>query len=117
MTALRPELATALALLYPASRHETLPGDASTRRFHRLFLADGQTRIVMDYGAAFEGETDDVKLWRVFDGAGLPAARIYHVVPEAGALVLSDLGDDTLEVTLTRGESDGNAPYRSAADS
>ena len=96
MSELRPELAVALASLYPGFRHDTLPGDASTRRFHRLFLVDGRTRIVMDYGAAFQGETDDVRLARIFERGGLPAAGVFDVLPDAGALVLEDLGDDAL---------------------
>jgi N-acetylmuramate 1-kinase len=110
MSALRPELAAALADLYPGARREALAADASTRRFHRLFLPDGGTRIVMDYGSSFEGETDDVRLARIFERADLPVAQVLQVLPEAGALVMEDLGDETLETALT-----GNASgHRSA---
>ena len=107
MSALRPVLAATLAGLYPGARDEALAGDASTRRFHRLFLPDGGTRVVMDYGAPFEGETDDVRLARVFEQAALPVARVLHTLPEAGALVLQDLGDDTLELALGHAASGG----------
>src|SRR5262249_39980096 len=76
-------------------------GDASTRRFHRLCLPGGGTRVVMDYGAAFEGETDDVRLARIFERAALPAARVLEVLPEAGCLILEDLGSVTLERALS----------------
>lgn len=102
MSSLRPELAAALDASHPGSRLQTLPGDASTRRFHRMFLRDGGTRIVMDYGAPFEGETDDVRLTRIFQRAALPVARVIEVLPEAGALVQEDLGDETLELALAR---------------
>jgi aminoglycoside/choline kinase family phosphotransferase len=105
MSELRPELRAVLIELYPGARHETLPGDASTRRFHRLFLADGATRVVMDYGSAFEAETDDVRLARIFARAELPVARVLHVLPSAGALVIEDLGDETLETALTHADS------------
>jgi len=118
MSALRPVLATTLAELYPGARDEALAGDASTRRFHRLVLPDGGTRVVMDYGAPFEGETDDVRLARVFEQASLPVARVLHTLPEAGALVLEDLGDETLETALARAPSGGRPSrddlYRSA---
>jgi len=118
MSVLRPGLAAALNELYPGARDEALAGDASTRRFHRLFLTDGGTRVVMDYGAPFEGETDDVLLSRIFEQAALPVARVRHVLPEAGALVLEDLGDDTLEIALGREASAGpltrDQLYRSA---
>ena len=105
MSVLRPKLATALAALFPGVRHETLAADASTRRFHRLFLPDGGTRIVMDYGGSFEGETDDVRLARIFEQAALPVAHVRHILPEAGALVVEDLGDETLETALARSTS------------
>jgi len=118
MGVLRPVLATSLATLYPGARDEALAGDASTRRFHRLFLPSGGTCIVMDYGAAFEGETDDIRLTRVFEQASLPVARVLHILPDAGALVLEDLGDETLEVALARAGSRSRptrqALYRSA---
>ena len=106
---LRPELLTELSRLYPNARHETLVGDASARRFHRLFLAAGGTRVVMDYGAPFQGETDDVRLARIFDRASIPVARVIDILPAAGALVLEDLGDQTLEGAPVRGDL-----YRSA---
>ena len=118
MSVLRPVLETTLGELFPGARHETLAADASTRRFHRLFLPDGGTRVVMDYGAPFEGETDDVRLARVFGQASLPVARVLHTLPEAGALVVEDLGDETLETALARPASGGGPSredlYRSA---
>ena len=107
MSGLRPVLAATLAELYPGARDEALAGDASTRRFHRLVLPDGGTRVVMDYGAPFRGETDDVRLARIFEEAALPVARVLHTLPEAGALVLEDLGDETLEIALSRDVSHG----------
>jgi N-acetylmuramate 1-kinase len=109
MTATRPDLATALARAYPGSRVASLPSDASTRRYHRLFLGDGSTRIVMDYGAPFEGETDDIRLARIFEAAGLPVARVLESHPEAGCLVLDDLGDRTLEAALGESAADLHA--------
>ena len=102
MSRLRPELAVALEQRHPGSRVETLPGDASSRRFHRLLLAEGGSRIVMDYGAAFEGETDDVRLSRILLRAELPVARVFDVLPAAGCLILEDLGDLTLEGALAQ---------------
>ena len=106
MSLLRRELQTALDTLYPGARHETLAADASTRRFHRLVLPDGNTQIVMDYGSSFEAETDDVRLGRIFERAELPVARVLHILPDAGALVLEDLGDQTLESALTHAAAD-----------
>jgi len=106
MNVLRAELRTTLDGLYPGARDETLVADASTRRFHRLYLSGGGTRVVMDYGSPFEVETDDVRLTRIFEQAELPVARVLHILPEAGALVMEDLGDETLETALTNDPSD-----------
>jgi aminoglycoside/choline kinase family phosphotransferase len=106
MSELRPELLGALARLHADARVETLQGDASARRFHRLYLAEGGTRIVMDYGAPFTGETDDVRLARIFERADLPVARVLDVLGEAGCLLLEDLGDVTLEAAQARDTGD-----------
>lgn len=108
---LRSELANALEDRYPGVRLESLVADASARRFHRLFLTDGGTRVVMDYGAPFEGETDDVRLARIFERAALPVARVHEVLPEAGALIMEDLGDLTLETAIDQARS-GRHPSR-----
>jgi aminoglycoside/choline kinase family phosphotransferase len=110
VSGLRPELLANLERLHAGFRVETLPGDASTRRFHRLYLAEGGTRIVMDYGASFSGETDDVRLARVFESARLPVARVLDVLEEAGCLLLEDLGDLTLEQALERGGGRRESP-------
>jgi len=104
-------LSTTLAGLFPGARDELLVADASTRQFYRLFLPDGVTRIVMDYGSPFVGETDDVRLARLFEQAALPVARVLHILPEAGALIMEDLGDETLETALARATS-GRRPTR-----
>ena len=106
MSELRPELIAGLGRLYAGARIETLPGDASARRFHRLHLSEGGTRVVMDYGAPFSGETDDVRLARIFEHADLPVARVLDVLEEAGCLVLEDLGDVTLEAAQARDAGD-----------
>jgi aminoglycoside/choline kinase family phosphotransferase len=111
MSTLRPELAARIESSFPGARVETLAADASTRRFHRLYLPSDGTRIVMDYGAEFEGETDDVRLARLFEQASLPVAHVLAVLPEAGALVLEDLGDETLEAALARAAK-GGVPTR-----
>jgi hypothetical protein len=97
---MRPELVAWLEESYPRLRWRGLAGDASTRRFWRILFPEQATRIVMDYGAPFVGETDDVRLSRVFQEAGLRIASIDRVVPDPGCLVLEDLGDRTFEIAL-----------------
>jgi aminoglycoside/choline kinase family phosphotransferase len=105
--ALRPELADYLQRVYPGARVRSLPGDASSRRFHRVLARDGSTHIVMDYGRPLEAPTDDLHLNRIFRTAELPVAEIQKVSREAGCLVLEDLGDQQLEQALRQRSPDG----------
>jgi aminoglycoside/choline kinase family phosphotransferase len=113
----RPELAADLAAAYPAARLEPLVGDASTRRFFRLRLPGGETRIVMDYGAPFTEPPDDVPLAALLRGAGLPAPAVRDVRGASGCLVLEDLGDLTLATALgTADERERERLYAAAVD-
>lgn len=96
----RPEVRRYLLESIPGGTAVPLAGDASTRRFYRVVSPDGSTRVLMDYGAPFSGETDDIRLSRVFRAAGVPAAQILEVSPGTGCLLLEDLGDRTLEKLL-----------------
>lgn len=111
MPALRPELEGFLGRRYPGAVVSEAGGDASARRYWRLALPDGSTRIVMDYGHPFEGETDDLRLGRLFREAGLRVAGLFEVVPEAGCLVVEDLGSRTLESVVEElsGRPEGDA--------
>jgi aminoglycoside/choline kinase family phosphotransferase len=105
MQAPRPEVLRYLERCCPGATLHALAGDASTRRFYRAALPGGESRVVMDYGAPFEGESDDMRLCRVFTAAGLPVASILDAAPDYGCLLLEDLGDRMLEAEL-RGASD-----------
>jgi N-acetylmuramate 1-kinase len=108
----RPELIETLG-----SNLVPIVGDASARRFFRLLLPSGASRVVMDYGAPFQGETDDVRLARVFEAASLRVAKILEVHPTPGCLVLEDLGDAMLESRLLSGDrSEARSLHRKAVD-
>jgi aminoglycoside/choline kinase family phosphotransferase len=94
----------------PGATLQALAGDASTRRFFRALLAEDGSRVLMDYGAPFEGETDDQRMARVFAAAGLPVARILDAAPEYGCLLLEDLGDRMLEAALLEATATGAGP-------
>lgn len=99
---------------YVGARIRPLAGDASARRFFRLFLPGGTTAIVMDYGAPFEGDPDDLVLNAVFRDADLPVATVLDALPSAGCLVLEDLGDRTFEAEIgaIRGDRDPDGVER-----
>lgn len=97
MASLRPEVEAFFERRYPGAEVTVAGGDASARRYWRLVLPDGSTRVIMDYGHPFENETDDIKLGRVFRRADLPVAALLEAAPEVGCLVLEDLGQRTLD--------------------
>lgn len=116
---MRPELLAWLQERYPGMRFRGLAGDASTRRFWRIFVPESQTHVVMDYGAPFAGRSDDERLSEIFLEAGLPVAAIRVAGPEVGALVLEDLGDRTFESAVGGGRgpaAEVEALYRAAVD-
>jgi N-acetylmuramate 1-kinase len=116
MSSLRPEVAAWIERIRPGSRVQPLAGDASTRRFFRLVSPGRATEVVMDYGAPFEGTTDDVVLAGLFEEAALPCARVLEVAPVAGCLLLEDLGDLSLEAALAAEPARGEPLYRAAVD-
>ena len=106
MTALRPEIARFLDDVCPGAQTTAIVGDVSTRRFYRVRDPAGGTRVLVDYGAPFEGETDDVRLARLFREAGLRTAEIAEVCGPAGCLLVEDLGDMRLESAVAGGQGD-----------
>lgn len=75
-------------------------GDASFRRYFRLRLPDGTTRMLMDAPPEHEDSHSFVAIarrWRVVD---LPVPRLHAVDLEAGFIELEDLGDTPLQTRL-----------------
>jgi len=107
LTTARPEIDEFVERRFPNSRIVRLAGDASTRRFFRIHVVDGPSRILMDYGKPFEGETDDIRMTRILAGAGLPVAALIEASGPVGCLVLEDLGDRTLHSALEELEGAG----------
>jgi aminoglycoside/choline kinase family phosphotransferase len=74
--------------LYPAS------GDASFRRYFRMELEDGSTRIAMDAPPDQEDCRPFVKIATALEALGLRVPHIYAQDLELGYLLLSDLGTE-----------------------
>jgi aminoglycoside/choline kinase family phosphotransferase len=113
---IRREAAEWIAAIVPGAEVVPFVGDASTRTFHRVHRPGGETAVLMDYGAPYEGETDDVALNRIFEDAGLPVPRILDASPAAGCLLVEDLGDLTLEQAVVAGGERVPSLLRSAVD-
>ncbi|XGA79350.1 phosphotransferase [Halomonas sp. CH40] len=72
-------------------------GDASFRRYYRLTLHDGSTRVVMDAPPEQEDSTPFVNIAQQWQAGGLPVPRIFTSNLEEGFLLLEDLGDTPLQ--------------------
>ena len=94
---------------WAASRHGLVPGaivlelaagDASFRRYFRLTLPDGTTRMLMDAPPDHEDSGPFVAIATRWQAAGLPVPSLHAVDLEAGFLELDDLGDTPLQACL-----------------
>ncbi|KAA0011708.1 phosphotransferase [Billgrantia pellis] len=72
-------------------------GDASFRRYFRLTLPGGDTRMLMDAPPVQEDSRPFVDIARRWRAGGLPVPALYAVDLEAGFLELDDLGDTPLQ--------------------
>lgn len=103
----------------PAMRVEKLVGDASSRTYYRVFEAGGRTTILMMMAddplksdEVVEGERP-VRLPFLDVGeylrrGGIPVPEVLDERLDAGALLLEDLGDVTLERALAGGADKGD---------
>lgn len=86
--------------------------DASFRRYFRVTLPDGTTRIVMDAPPEHEDCRPFLKVAALFREAGVHVPVIHAEDPEQGFLLLSDLGNATYLSVLN--ESTAPKLYRDA---
>jgi hypothetical protein len=95
-----------------------LAGDASTRQYYRVSLADGRSYVVARYPEPIDATTHSTsQITRLFLQAGLPVPRILDISEPEGLMLLDDLGDvrmqDWLPTTHVPAKRDG---YRQAID-
>jgi aminoglycoside/choline kinase family phosphotransferase len=99
------------------ARLQALAGDASTRRYYRLFKPDGAAVIAV-YPEPIEAEQHPFVVIRQLLAAwGVPVPEILAMDGDRGVLLLEDLGDLTLQELLkTASESTRTEMYRQAID-
>ncbi|MGM0543384.1 MAG: aminoglycoside phosphotransferase family protein [Pseudomonadota bacterium] len=76
-------------------------GDASFRRYFRLTLPDGTTRVVMDAPPQQEDSQPFVTIARRWHGAGLPVPQVHGADLGQGFLLLDDLGSTPMQQLFT----------------
>ena len=81
-------------------------GDASFRRYFRLQLADGTTRILMDAPPDKEDCQPFLRIEQRLRGVGVHVPAVYEQDLEMGFLLLEDLGDELYLDVLTEATVD-----------
>jgi len=82
-------------------RRDALTGDASPRRYSRLWAADGRTAILVEYPTAIRNRlADDLDVLSWCRRRGMNVPEILWCDLPSGRAVLSDLGSDDAEAAL-----------------
>jgi N-acetylmuramate 1-kinase len=98
------------------ARRAPLAGDASFRRYERL-RDDGDRRaVLMDAPPPRENVRPFLHVAAVLRGWGYSAPGVLAADPEAGLLLLEDLGDDLVSRLLADGRADETTLYGAAVD-
>ena len=92
---------------WAATQHQLSPdaldlrlaaGDASFRRYFRLHLPNGSSRMLMDAPPSQENSQPFVEIARRWRAGGLPVPALHAVDLAAGFIELDDLGDTPLQL-------------------
>ena len=102
----------------PGTTVAELPGDASGRRYVRVRLADGTSRMLMVHGGPIERRTLPFPaVGRLLARMRVPAPGVLGGADELGILMLEDLGDVTVQALLGQaGRGRRAAVYEEAVD-
>ncbi len=109
---------------------QTLVGDASTRRYHRVRVPGGvpEVAVVMELpdeplksdeasGPALPPELPFLNVQRYLAAGGVAVPRVLRVDLKRGLIALEDLGDQTFEAAVSAGsDADRLRLYRRAID-
>ena len=101
------QIRTWLAALWPGRSFALAPAsaDASFRRYFRVTLDDGTTRIIMDAPPANEDCRPWLHVQQLFQAAGVHVPEVLAQDLERGFLLLSDLGNTTYLQALNGGNA------------
>ncbi len=99
------------------ARCTVLAGDASNRRYDRLTLPSGATAIFMD-APPDRGEDvrPFVRIANYLTSLGLSAPKIFAQDPDAGFLLIEDLGDGVFAQVMVNDPDMETMLYRAATD-
>ncbi len=98
---------------------EKLTGDASTRKYYRVYTAKGTYVACLDNPAESEQhEPTFIKMQRVFESEGVRVPKIFDKELTAGYILEEDLGDGTFlkELSQVDSKEDEHRLYKEAID-
>lgn len=96
---------------------ETLPGDAGSRVYYRVSLADSdQSFIVAKYSSLGESLTSFVKISNYLNSLGLNTPNIYHQDVTNKLLLLEDFGKISLQNYLCKNPQKTDKIYKQLID-
>jgi hypothetical protein len=101
---------------WAAAERHMLAGDASFRRYERLYGTDGSRAVLMDAPPGQENVQAFRDVARVLRALGLSAPEVLADDVEQGLLLLEDLGDRTMGRVLADGGAPPEQLYRLATD-
>ena len=105
---------TTLQLNIAIKHVDPLPHCASFRRYYRIKLVDDKTVLAVDSPSASDNNTDFIRLSAAFLHNGITTPKVLAEDQNQGFLIVTDLGDITLENGLTQHNAD--TLYKSALD-
>lgn len=91
---------------WSGARRETLPADASFRRYVRLFGPEKRRALLMDAAPPLENVRAYLAVARLLRGLGLGSPAVFNQDAENGLLLIEDMGDDTYTRLLAQGEDE-----------
>lgn len=100
---------------WPKARRENLAGDASFRRYERVYLADDHA-VLMDAPPPHEDIRPFMAVTQHLEAAGFSAPHIIGADIEAGFLLLEDLGDDRYSRVVAHDATRELSLYEAAVD-
>ncbi len=100
---------------YPLARVESASSDASFRRYFRIWLDDGSTRVVMDAPPQMEDTAPFLHVAQLLEHCEVHVPHVYAADRTQGFVLLEDLGSEHYLAQL-RTAGDPEALYRDALD-
>jgi aminoglycoside/choline kinase family phosphotransferase len=96
---------------------QQLAGDASMRRYERLYGPNGKSAVLMDAPVDCNGPLDAyLNVTNILQARAVSVPKVLHQDPDAGLLLLEDLGDALFATVITETPVQEGPLYEAATD-